>query len=100
MSTSGPLSQPAAAITEVVDMQSGSVRVCGHLTVQGAERPHGIVETMRRGVHTTVLLDLQRLQAADDVDLQLLPNVRESVTADGGKPFVLPSPTGLTRRLG
>jgi anti-anti-sigma regulatory factor len=101
MSTPGPTSQPdsAAALTEVVDMLRGSVRASGHLTVQGADLLRGTVETMRRDGHTTVLLDLQGLQAADDAGLQVLRNVRRSVAADGGELCVVPSPTGLTPRL-
>ncbi|TFV79327.1 anti-sigma factor antagonist [Blastococcus sp. CT_GayMR19] len=100
MSTSGPLSQhDSVPLTEVVDMRQGSVRVSGHLTVQGADLLRGTVETMRRDGHSTVLLDLQDLQAADSAGLQVLRNLRQSVAADGGELFVSPSPRGLTPRL-
>jgi anti-anti-sigma regulatory factor len=100
MSTRRPLSTPQnAALTEVVDMRRGAVRASGHLTVQGADLLRGTVETLHRDGHSTVLLDLQDLRAADEAGLQVLRNVRESMAAKGGELFVLASASGATSRL-
>jgi anti-anti-sigma regulatory factor len=100
MSNSGPLNQPSAAgLTEVVNVRRGSIQVSGHLTVQGADLLRGTVESLRRDGHSTVVLDLAGLRAADEAGVQVLRNVRQSVAADGGKLFFVASPAGLAPRL-
>jgi anti-anti-sigma regulatory factor len=71
-------------MTEVVDTRTGSVRVSGHLTLQGADLLRGTVETLHRSGHDHVLLDLRDVQAADDAGLHVLRTVRRELAAHGG----------------
>jgi anti-anti-sigma regulatory factor len=81
-------------MTEVVNVRTGSVRVSGHLTVQGADLLRGTVETLHRSGHNFVLLDLRDVQAADDAGLHVLRAVRRELAADGGELVVRNLPTG------
>jgi len=100
MSNSEPLNQPSrAGLTEVVDMRRGSIQVSGHLTVQGADLLRGTVESLHRDGHSTVVLDLAGLRAADDAGVQVLRNVRQSMAAHGAELSVVASPPGLAPRL-
>ncbi|SDY67652.1 STAS domain-containing protein [Modestobacter sp. DSM 44400] len=76
---------PAAgpALSEVIDGRTGKVRVSGHLTPQGADLLRGTVEGLRRLGHSTVVLDLADVQAADDVGLHVLQNLRSRMAAAG-----------------
>ena len=94
--TATPALRPddATAMTEVVDTRSGSVRVSGHLTMQGADLPRGTVETLHRSGHIYVLLDLQDVQAADDAGLDVLRTVRPELAAGGGNLVLRHLPAG------
>jgi len=97
---SGPLNQPSrVGLTEVVDMRRGSSQVSGRLTVQGADLLRGTVESLQRDGHSTVVLDLAGLRAADEAGVQVLRNVRQPHAADGAELFVVASPPGLAPRL-
>lgn len=71
------------ALSEVIDGRTGRVKVSGHLTSQGADLLRGTVEGLRRLGHSTVVLDLADVQAADDVGLHVLLNLRSSMAASG-----------------
>lgn len=70
-----------AALTEVIDGRTGSVRVSGHLTAQGADLIRGTVASLHRLGHADVLIDLAGLQGADDAGLRVL---RSTIAAEGG----------------
>lgn len=80
----------APARTEIVVSPRGAVRVSGHLTEQGADLLRGTVETLHRGGHTRVLLDLRDVQAADDAGLHVLRDVQRSLAAGGGELLLRP----------
>jgi anti-anti-sigma regulatory factor len=75
--------RPGVRLTEVVDMRRGSMQVSGHLTVHGADLLRGTVESLQRDGHSTVVLDLAGLRAADEAGVQVLRTVRQSKAADG-----------------
>lgn len=85
-----PRPRPAVAqtLTEVVDGRRGRVRVSGHLTPQGADLLLGTVEGLRRQGHSTVVLDLAGVQAADGVGLDVLSTLSDSM-ADAGDRLLL-----------
>jgi anti-anti-sigma regulatory factor len=85
--TATPFLRPdgATAMTEVVNPSTGSVRVSGHLTVQGADLLRGTVECLHRSGHDCVILDLQDVQTADEAGLYLLRTLRQELAADGGE---------------
>ncbi|UOX99739.1 STAS domain-containing protein [Blastococcus sp. PRF04-17] len=91
MSTVPAARADGPAMTEVVDSSRGAVRVSGHLTVQGADLLRGTVETLRRGGHTRVLVDLQGVQAADAAGLHVLRDVERSLAAEGARLLVDPA---------
>jgi anti-anti-sigma regulatory factor len=80
-------------MTEIVDSRRGAVRVSGLLTLQGADLLRGAVETLHRGGHARVLLDLRDVRVADDAGLHVLRDVQRSLAADGGD-LVLRPPVG------
>jgi anti-anti-sigma regulatory factor len=80
------------ALTEVVDPRRGSVRVSGHLTVQGADLLRGTVECLRRSGHARVLLDLAEVSTVDSAGLHDLCALQQAVAADGGELLVLARP--------
>lgn len=82
------LSDDATAMTEVVNVRTGFVRVSGHLTVQGADLLRGTVEALHRGGHDRVFLDLQDVQGADDAGLHVLRTVGRESAAGGGELLV------------
>ena len=84
----------ATALTEVVNVRTGSVRVSGHLTVQGADLLRGTVESLHRSGHNCVLLDLQDVRAADDAGLHVLRAVRRELAADGAELVMRHLPAG------
>ena len=83
------------ALTEVVDGRAGRVRASGHLTPQGADLLRGTVEGLRRQGHSTVVLDLADVQAADDVGLHVLSTLRTAMAADGDLLLVRNAPVEL-----
>ncbi len=91
-------SRPAAdrTLTEVVDGRSGRVRVSGHLTRQGADLLRGTVEGLRRQGHSTVVLDLADVQAADGVGLHVLSSLGTSMADAGGRLLVRNAPTATS----
>ncbi|HEV7213092.1 MAG TPA: STAS domain-containing protein [Blastococcus sp.] len=92
--TTAPAPRTPGEMSEVIDPDTGSVRVSGHLTVQGADLLRGTVESLRRDGHTRVSLDLRDVRAADDAGLRILRTVGRQLAADGGELLVrhLPAP--------
>ncbi|MFQ1002728.1 STAS domain-containing protein [Modestobacter sp. SSW1-42] len=84
-------------LTEVVDGRAGRVRAGGHLTPQGADLLRGTVEGLLRQGHSTVVLDLADVQAADDVGLHVLSELRRAMAADGDLLLVRNAPRELAR---
>jgi len=70
-------------LEEVVDGQAGRVRARGHLTVQGADLISGTVHGLRRMGHSTVVLDLAGVQAADLAGLEALATLCSSMAHVG-----------------
>lgn len=91
-----PRDDGRSAMSEVVDSGRGSVRVSGHLTVQGADLLRGTVESLRRGGHARVLLDLEDVRAVDFAGLHVLQDLERTVAADGGELQLLGPPHLLT----
>ena len=91
MSTFPATHSDVPAMSEVVDSLHGTVRVSGHLTVQGADLLRGTVETLRRGGHRRVLVDLQGVEAADAAGLHVLRDMQRSLAVDGGRLVVEPA---------
>jgi len=83
--------QTSRTLSEVVDGHTGRVRVSGHLTPAGADLLRGTVEGLRRQGHSTVVLDLADVQAADDVGLRVLSTLRSSM-ADSGDQLLVQNP--------
>ena len=81
-----------STLTEIVDARNGTVRVSGHLTVQGADLLRGTVEQLHRRGHARVLLDLQHVQAADAAGLHVLRQMSRDLAADGGELLVRAAP--------
>ena len=81
-----------SALTEVVDGRTGSVRVTGHLTAQGADLITGTVASLHRLGHADVLVDLAGLQGADDAGVRVLRSAIAADGADGGGGIVLRDP--------
>ncbi|MGY1742616.1 MULTISPECIES: STAS domain-containing protein [unclassified Blastococcus] len=79
------------AMTEVVDTRRGAVRVSGHLTVQGADLLRGTVESLLRGGHRRVLVDLHDVRATDPAGVHVLRDVARA-TAAGGSELLLQPP--------
>jgi anti-anti-sigma regulatory factor len=92
--TSAPVPHRGAQLTEVVDGRSGQVRASGHLTPQGADLLRGTVEGLLRLGHSTVVLDLTGVQAADDVGLHVISTLRTSMAASGDRLLVRNAPGG------
>jgi hypothetical protein len=65
------------ALTEAVDPVAGTVRVSGHLSVQGADLVRGTVENLCRLGHSRIVLDLAAVQTADDGALPVLQALRD-----------------------
>ena len=89
--------RPAAGpvLTEVVDGRAGRVRAGGHLTSQGADLLRGTVEGLLRQGHSTVVLDLADVQAADDVGLHVLSDLQREMAADGDLLLLRTAPVEL-----
>jgi anti-anti-sigma regulatory factor len=85
-------------MTEVVDSRRGSVRVIGHLTVQGADLLRGTVESLCRGGHARVLLDLEDVRAVDLAGLHVLQDLERTMAADGSELLLVAPTTGPTPR--
>ena len=77
------------ALEEVVDGRSGSIRVRGRLTPQGADMLRGTVTALRRSGHRHVLLDLRDLLEADAGAMANLRTLEDVITADGGRLTIL-----------
>jgi anti-anti-sigma regulatory factor len=87
-----PAPHRGAQLSEVVDGRTGQVRASGHLTSQGADLLRGTVEGLLRLGHSTVVLDLTGVQAADDVGLHVLSTLRTSMAAAGDRLLVRNAP--------
>ena len=85
--------QAGAQLTEVVDGRRGRVRASGQLTSQGADLLRGTVEGLLRLGHSTVVLDLTGVQAADDVGLHVLSSLETTMAASGDRLLVRNAPT-------
>ncbi|RBY90622.1 STAS domain-containing protein [Blastococcus sp. TF02A-26] len=82
--------RPAPAMHEVVDVRRGSVRVSGHLTSQGADLLRGTVESLFRGGHRRVLVDLGDVRGTDPAGVHVLRDVERVVAARGAELVVRP----------
>ena len=75
------------ALTEAIDPVTGTVRVRGSLTPQGADLLRGTVENLRRLGHSRVVVDLSGVQDADEqtrrVLLDLLDGLGNAVVLVG-----------------
>ncbi|WP_218938588.1 STAS domain-containing protein, partial [Modestobacter altitudinis] len=89
---------PRAALTEVVDGRRGRVQASGQLTSQGADLLRGTVEGLVRLGHSTVVLDLTGVQAADAVGLHVLSSLESSMAASGGRLLVRNAPVAVAPR--
>lgn len=94
MTTSRLPATDAPDMTETVDSRTGSVRVSGRLTEQGAELLRGTVETLHRRGHACVVVDLHDLHGTEDAGLDVLRELRESLSEEGGELLVLEGPDG------
>ena len=94
--TTAPVLRPGAQLTEVVDGRTGRVRASGHLTPQGADLLRGTVEGLLRLGHSTVVLDLTGVQAADDVGLHVLSTLQTSMAASGDRLLVRNAPAAAS----
>lgn len=92
--TRSPRTPTGRTLTEVVDGHTGRVRVSGHLTPAGADLLRGTVEGLRRQGHSTVVLDLTGVQAADDVGLHVLSSLGSSMADSGDRLLVRNVPEG------
>jgi anti-anti-sigma factor len=79
-------------MTEVVDARKGSVRVSGHLTVQGADLLRGTVDCLRHRGHARVVLDLEEVRAVDFAGLRVLRDLERTVAAGGSELLLLVPP--------
>jgi anti-anti-sigma regulatory factor len=95
--TSASVPHRGAQLTEMVDGRSGQVRASGHLTPQGADLLRGTVEGLVRLGHSTVVLDLTGVQAADDAGLNVISTLRTSMAASGDRLLVRNSPGADSR---
>lgn len=82
----------APDMTEVIDPRTGSVRVSGRLTEQGAELLRGTVENLHRRGHSCVVVDLQDVQGTEDAGVDVLRELRRTLAEDGGELLVLREP--------
>jgi anti-anti-sigma regulatory factor len=89
--TSAMCMDDAPAMSEVVDAARGAVRVSGHLTVQGADLLRGTVETLRRGGHRRVLVDLADVRVTDPEGLHVLRERERSLAAEGAQLLLRPA---------
>jgi anti-anti-sigma regulatory factor len=90
--------QQGAELTEVVDGRRGRVQARGRLTPQGADLLRGTVEGLLRLGHSTVVLDLTDVQAADVVGLHVLSSLETSMAASGDRLLIRNPPTTAVRR--
>lgn len=81
------------ALSEEIDSDRGSVRVRGHLTVQGADLLRGTVESLRRNGHDRVLLDLGDVHDVDSAGLHDLRDLERSMAEEGDELLVVAAPT-------
>jgi anti-anti-sigma regulatory factor len=89
--------QPGAELTGVVDGRRGRVRARGRLTPQGADLLRGTVEGLLRRGHSTVVLDLTDVQAADAVGLHVLSSLETSMAASGDRLLIRNAPTTVVQ---
>jgi anti-anti-sigma regulatory factor len=79
-------------LSEVVDGELGRVTVSGHLTRQGADLLRGTVEGLRRRGHSTVVLELQDVQDAEPIGLQVLHDLSTTMADAGNRLLLLNAP--------
>lgn len=77
------------ALTEVVNLRTGTVRVTGDLTRAGARSLCGTVWGLRQEGHERVVLDLGGIGRAHDEGRAVLDDLLERVTNAGGELHVL-----------
>jgi hypothetical protein len=87
-----------SALSEVVNGQRGRVTVSGHLTRQGADLLRGTVEGLRRLGHSTVVLELQDVQDAEPIGLQVLHDLSVTMADAGDRLRVLHAPDESDRQ--
>jgi len=94
-----PACDPGAQLSELVDGHTGRVRASGRLTPQGADLLRGTVENLRRLGHSTVVLDLTGVQAADDAGLHVLSALETAMAAAGDRLLVRNAPVAVAPRV-
>jgi anti-anti-sigma regulatory factor len=82
------------ALTETVNLTTGSIRASGHLTSQGADLLSGTADSLRGSGHTRVVLDLAGVRAVDDAGLDILRELRRSFEDSGGELLIRHAPSG------
>ena len=88
-------SSPAVDVTalfETVDLRNGLIRASGHLTRQGADLLSGTADSLRDSGHSSVVLDLTDVRAADDAGLDILRSLRRSFAASGDELLIRHAP--------
>jgi len=92
---SAAVPESSTRLTEVVDGRRGRVHASGRLTSQGADLLRGTVEGLLRLGHSTVVLDLTGVQAADDVGLHVLSSLETTMAASGDRLLVRNAPPAV-----
>jgi anti-anti-sigma regulatory factor len=82
------------ALFETVDLHRGLIRASGHLTRQGADLLSGTADSLRDNGHSSVVLDLRDVLAADDAGLDILRRLRRSFAASGDELLIRHAPLG------
>ncbi|MGY1774129.1 STAS domain-containing protein [Blastococcus sp. SYSU D00813] len=80
----------SSAMTEVVHVRRGAVRVTGDLTAQGADLLRGTVESLARGGARRVVVDLREVRSTDPAGMHVLRDVERTLAADGAQLVVRP----------
>lgn len=84
----------ATALFETVDLRRGLIRASGHLTRQGADLLSGTADSLRDNGHSSVVLDLRDVRAADDAGLDILRSLSRSFAASGDELLIRHAPHG------
>jgi anti-anti-sigma regulatory factor len=91
-STRPPLPMPQPALSEVIDGAHGTVTASGQLTWLGADLLRGTVEGLRRLGHSTVVIDMADVQAADPAGLSILDQLSTTMASAGDQLLLLHVP--------
>jgi anti-anti-sigma regulatory factor len=83
---------PQPALSEVIDGAHGTVTASGQLTSLGADLLRGTVEGLRRLGHSTVVIDMADVQAADPAGLSILDQLSTTMASAGDQLLLLHVP--------